>query len=76
MLWNKGNNSIIFIDLKRAIEIRRIALQELPVSRKRKRSFPGAKTDFKIKAEDRGGETEAVLERAEDGSEILTGVLY
>jgi len=43
MLWSQENNGVMFIDLERATEIRRRALQELPANRKRKRGFGAAK---------------------------------
>jgi len=75
MLWNEEADGMMFIDLERATEIRRTALQELPVNRKRKRSFPDVKLYFGTKAE-ASGETEAVLEKAKDGSGNLAGALY
>ena len=43
MLWSQENDGVMFIDLERATEIRRIALQELPANRKRKQSFEAAR---------------------------------
>ena len=43
MLWSQENGGVMFIDLERATEIRRIALQEIPANRKRKRSAEAAK---------------------------------
>lgn len=49
MLWNQESNGVMFIDLERATEIRRIALQELPVNRKRKQSFGAGRNEMGIK---------------------------
>ena len=49
MLWNQEADGVMFIDLERATEIRRIALQELPGNRKRRRSFGAAKNEVWIK---------------------------
>ncbi len=43
MLWSQENHGVMFIDLGRATEIRRTALQELPANRKRKQSFGAAR---------------------------------
>ena len=42
ILWSQENDAVLFIDLERATEIPRIALQELPANRKRKQSFGAA----------------------------------
>jgi len=49
MLWNQEAYGVMFIDLERATEIRRIALQEIPANRKRKQSFGASKNEMRIR---------------------------
>ena len=43
MFWSRETDGIMFIDLERATEIRRIVFQEIPANRKPKRNAGAAK---------------------------------